>query len=174
MATSSPIVRITRQTFSVYCLIHPHFRTSLLTHTHTHTRIGCGFPDLADDHRLISAAWAVAAHEPWCAVHYLFTANSYSGPWDSGLQLSASELFGQAGYVLDCATQPPHSIEIFNAHKAPLYNKHLINNLNRIISIFVWRLEFKLICKSSFKWSDQLTNKKYTQLVSRVMLIQQM
>lgn len=107
MAASSPIVRLTRQTFSVYCLIHPHFRTSLLTHTHAHTRIGGGFPDLADDHRLISAAWAVAAHEPWCAVHYLFTDNSYSGPWDSELRLSASELFGQAGYVLDCATQPP-------------------------------------------------------------------
>lgn len=60
MATSSPIVRNTRQTFSVFCLIHPHFRTSLLTHT----RFGRGFPDLADDHRLISAAWAVAAHEP--------------------------------------------------------------------------------------------------------------
>lgn len=36
----------------------------------------------------------------------LFTAHSYTGPWDSGQLLSASKLFGQDGYVLDCATQP--------------------------------------------------------------------
>lgn len=53
--------------------------------------------------------WALAAHEPRCAV---LTAHTYTGPWDSGLQLSASELFGQAGYALDCATQPDTQLRL--------------------------------------------------------------
>ena len=82
---------------------------------------------------------------------------------DLGILSCGSALLNCLVRLVTCLTaplSPPCSTEVLNAHKAPLYNKHLIINLNRIISIFVWLLEFRLICKSSFKCSDQLTNKK--------------
>lgn len=41
------------------------------------------FQDPADDPCLISAAWALAAHEPRCAA---LTAHTYTGPWESVAQ----------------------------------------------------------------------------------------
>lgn len=119
------------------CLL---FELSKFPNLVTHQGLGYRFRDLADDPRVISTAWALAAHEPWCAVHYLFTAHSYTRPWDSGLQLGASELFGQAGLCAWLRYSTWRWIEIFKAHSVPLYNKHLIINCNHIISIFVSRL----------------------------------
>lgn len=43
----------------------------------THWGPGYRFPDLTDDPCLISTAWALAAHEPWCAVQSRYVHSSH-------------------------------------------------------------------------------------------------
>lgn len=95
---------------TVSCLSYQKIRT--------HEGFGDWFLDLAADLPLFcSAAWAQGAHEPWYAVHYLFTADSYTGPWDSGLQLSASRRFGLAG----CERERAIFYFFFNVLSVPFY-----------------------------------------------------